>query len=141
MTPGITVRRATERDLPWLVEHDGHLGADLLAPKVAQGELLLAELDGEPAGFLRLDHVWSLVPYIALVRVLEPYRRRGIGSAMVNAACEHARQIGWGFLLSSITVGEATPRAWHLALGFQPCGVVAQLNEDGTDEEFYRLPV
>lgn len=141
MTPHITVRPATERDLPWLVEHDGHLGAELLARKVGQGEVLLAELDGEPAGLLRLDHLWSLVPYVTLVRVIEPYRRRGVGRALVDAACDHARQIGWGFLLSSATAGEAAPRAWHLAVGFQPCGVLTQLNDDGTDEEFYRLPV
>lgn len=141
MTADITVRRATERDLPWLVEHDGVLEARELTPKVAQREVLLAELDGELAGFLRLDHLWSLLPFVAQVRVVEPYRRRGVGRALVGAACQHAREIGWGFLLSSTTAGEADPRAWHLAVGFEPCGVLAQFNEDGTDEDFYRLPV
>ncbi len=95
------------------MEHDGVLEARELTPKVRQREVLLAELDGELAGFLRLDHLWSLLPFVAQVRVLEPYRRRGVGRALVGAACQHAREIGWGFLLSSTTAGEADPRAWR----------------------------
>jgi len=135
------VRPATQADLPWLTEHDGHLGAERIAAKVAGREVLVAEVDGVPAGMLRLDHLWSAVPYMALVRVLAPFRRQGVGRALVGAVCEHAREMGADFVLSSATGDEPEPQAWHRAVGFEPCGELSGINPGGVGEVFFRLPV
>src|SRR5437764_11659500 len=82
--PGITTRSARRSDLSWCVAHDGHLGEQALRAKIDRGELFLAEVDGEPAGLLRVDSLWSSVTLIAQVRVLERHRRLGVGRALVD---------------------------------------------------------
>lgn len=134
----IVVRGAAEDDLPWLVANDGHLDEAGLRPKLDAGEIVVAEVDGERVGLLRLDHLWSTVPFVALVRVGEPARRRGVGRALVAFAADRARARGANVLLSSATADEAEPQAWHLAIGFEECGFIAGLNPDGVGEVIFR---
>ncbi len=134
----IVVREGGDHDLAWLVANDGHLDTSGLRPKLAVGEILVAELDGERVGLLRLDHMWSAVPFVALVRVVEPARRRGVGRALVAFTVDRARARGADVLLSSATADEAAPQAWHLAVGFEECGFIAGLNPGGVGEVVFR---
>lgn len=70
----ITVRDAESRDLAF-VGQDGYLDPPLVTRKIDQGEVFVAELDGEPAGYVRIEYLWSVQPYIALIRVEEPRPR------------------------------------------------------------------
>ena len=136
--PAWRVRVAAADDLEWLALHDGHLGHRELAAKVAAGEVLVAESDSGRAGLLRLDHLWSAVPFVALVRVLPEARRRGAGRALVEAARARAREQGAPLLLSSATGGEPDALAWHRAVGFEEWGILPGLNPDGAGEVFFR---
>ena len=133
------MRPAAVPDITWLVENDGHLDSDAIAGKLASQEVLVAEIGGQRVGLLRLDHLWSTIPFVALVRVSEPFRRQGVGLALVRGAAERGRARGASLLLSSATAGEAGPQAWHRAVGFEPCGELAGINEDGAGELFFRL--
>jgi GNAT superfamily N-acetyltransferase len=130
----ILVRQAQMRDLPWLVTNDGHLSEPLLRSKVELGEVVVAELGGAPVGLLRFDRLWSAVPFIAHVRVVEPARRRGAARALVAFVAELARERGVEVLLSSATAGEPEPLAWHMALGFERCGQIDGLNPGAVGE-------
>jgi GNAT superfamily N-acetyltransferase len=138
MSGGIHVRVAGEGDLAWLVEHDGHLGEADLRPKVAASEVFLAEVGGRPAGLVRIDLLWSRIPFVAQVRVLEGDRRRGVGRAMMEFVRARARAQGVGFVLSSSAADKAEPQACHRAFGFEECGFVARLNHDAVGEVFFR---
>ena len=133
------VRTAAGHDLDWLAEHDGHLDRAGVAAKLERREVLVAELDGVPAGMLRFDLLWSAVPFVALVRVDESARRRGVGRALVEGLCVRAQALGAAFVLSSATGDEAEPQAWHKAVGFQPCGELQGINDDGVGEIVYLL--
>lgn len=138
MAADISVRLADAHDLNWLAEHDGHLDALALATKLARSEVLVAEVGGGAAGLLRFDWLWSSVPFVAQVRVLQPYRRLGVGRALVDALTEHARASGARLLLSSATGSEPEPQAWHLALGFEECGRLSGINDDVAEVVFQR---
>jgi GNAT superfamily N-acetyltransferase len=135
----ISVRPAERDDVGWLARNDGHLDAGRLAAKVDAGEVLLAEVDAEPAGLLRFDLLWSAVPFVALVRVRDPLRRRGVGRALVASLADRARADGATFLLSSATEDEPAARAWHAAIGFTVCGELSGINAGGVGEVVYRL--
>jgi len=134
----IVVREGDDHDLAWLVANDGHLDESRLRPKLAAGEIVVAEIEGERVGLLRLDHLWSAVPFVALVRVVESARRQGVGRALVAFTADRARVRGADVLLSSATADEAAPQAWHLAVGFQECGFIAGLNPGGVGEVVFR---
>ena len=141
MSRVVTVRAAESSDLDWLVDNDEHLDADTLTAKVAACEVLVAEVEGERAGLLRFDRLWSAVPFVAQVRVGAAFRRRGIGRALVDALADEGRASGASYLLSSATGNEQEPQAWHQAVGFTVCGELAGINDSDISEVFYRLPL
>jgi GNAT superfamily N-acetyltransferase len=133
----IAVRIATPADLRF-VGQDGYLEARALVRKVEAGEVYIAEDASGPVGYLRLEYLWSTQPYIALIRVLEPHRRRGAGRALLGRVEEDLRRAGHAALLSSSQADEPQPQAWHRHMGFVDCGAITGLNEGGVDEVFFR---
>jgi GNAT superfamily N-acetyltransferase len=100
--------------------------ADRLALWAAtpQAEVLVAELDGEPAGMIGI----CTTPHLALPGVFarvaglsvdSAFRRRGVGAALVAAAEELARS--WGCDRVEITSSRSRPEAprFYPALGYE----------------------
>jgi hypothetical protein len=77
---GIKIRIAVYDDLTF-VGQDGYVASEVLRRKIAAGEVFIAESEGIAVGYLRLELLWSSIPYIALIRINERYRRRGVGRA------------------------------------------------------------
>jgi ribosomal protein S18 acetylase RimI-like enzyme len=102
----ITVRFAVPEDLAWCVTRDHHVPPAIIARKIGLDEILVAELVAKRAGYLRLEYLWSSVPYIALIGVVEQHRREGIGRAMLDFLEAHLRGAGHHVLMSSSQVGE-----------------------------------
>jgi ribosomal protein S18 acetylase RimI-like enzyme len=140
MRDEIVVRWAVPLDLEF-VSQDGRLPLVAVARKVEAGEVALAELGGERAGFLRLEHLWGRLPYIALIHVLPPLRRRGIGRALLAFVASELRGRGHTALYSSSQVDEPEPQAWHRHMGFAECGILAGVNRGGVGEVFFSKPL
>jgi ribosomal protein S18 acetylase RimI-like enzyme len=109
-----------------------------MARKVAQSEVFVAEAGGQPVGYLRLEYLWSLVPYVALIWVKPGCRKQGVGRAMIAFVEEFLRQNGHDVVYSSSQVNEPTSQAWHRRVGFEECGVINGINEGGIGELFFR---
>ncbi|MEJ2540207.1 MAG: GNAT family N-acetyltransferase [Gemmatimonadota bacterium] len=136
----IAVRAAEGRDLPF-VSQDGYVEPTLVGRKVRQNEVFVAELEGESAGYVRIEFLWSVQPYISLIHVLEPLRRRGVGRALLAHVEQVLRDAGHSTLFSSSQVDESEPQAWHRHMGFSECGIINGLNEGGVGELFFRKPL
>ncbi|MEM1095949.1 MAG: GNAT family N-acetyltransferase [Bacteroidota bacterium] len=133
----IIVRAATARDLRFVAQ-DGYLSDPIVRRKVGDGDVYVAFWYDEPVGYLRLEWLWSKLPYIELILVLRPHRRAGVGRALLaHVEGEVARQ-GHAALYSSSQVDEPEPQAWHRRMGFEECGVLAGVNEGGIGEVFFR---
>lgn len=117
---------------------DPYLPAAMFAHKIALGELLLVEAARQAIGYLRLEYIWGKVPYIGLIWLVPEYRGLGIGTATLKFVEAHLRERGHTCLLSSSQVNEAEPQAWHRAVGFRECGIIAGINEGGIGEVFFR---
>ena len=138
--PPVLVRPATPADLAF-VGQDGYLSEAVVRRKVEDGDVWIAHRADEPVGYLRLEWLWSAVPYVALVRVLPPHRRSGVGRALLAAAEAEAARRGQPALYSSSQADEPEPQAWHRHMGFEECGLIAGLNEGGVGEVFFRRAV
>lgn len=60
---GFIIRRSTESDLPFLDAHDEHLPTQVLADLISRGNILIGEVAGRPAGWLRWGLFWDEIFY------------------------------------------------------------------------------
>ena len=134
---GAQVRIAVNDDLTF-VGQDGYVAPEILRRKIVAGEVLIAELEGMAVGYLRLEFLWSSIPYIALIRVDERSRRRGVGRALVQFVEQQLLARGHSVLYSSAQANEPEPQAWHRRMGFKECGIIAGINRGDIGEIFFR---
>jgi GNAT superfamily N-acetyltransferase len=134
----MTIRIAAAADLEFLCRNDD-LPPEIIARKIDLEEMFVAEQSGIPIGHLRLEYLWSKIPYIGLIRLLEPWRRRGTGKALVLFVAERLRGGGYDYLYSSSQADEPEPQNWHRHIGFEECGVITGINPGGVGEIFFRM--
>ena len=139
MADQIRVRFANRMDLDGCIALDHPaMPAEVIRCKVEQREIIVAEGAGQFVGYLRLEYLWSVVPYVALVWVVDNQRQQGIGRAMLRYLESVLREEGHTALYSSSQANEPEPQAWHRHVGFKECGFVASINEGGIGEIFFR---
>jgi ribosomal protein S18 acetylase RimI-like enzyme len=93
------------------------------------GAILVIETEGTVAGFVR---ILARVPYeelddppgdyalVADLSVREPFRRRGLGAALVQAAEDYARSHGATELRIGVLSGNHAAAALYRGMGFDP---------------------
>ncbi len=77
----LVIRFAVPGDTDYLAGNL-YISIQIVKRKIESNEILVVELSEEQIGFLQLEYLWSSVPYIALIRVSEAHRRKGIGKAL-----------------------------------------------------------
>jgi GNAT superfamily N-acetyltransferase len=97
-TNSINVRLATPADLYFVIQ-DHDIAAEVAKRKIEWQGVVVAERNGEPAGYARLEYLWSQVPYLAMICVMPAQQKRGLGAALLNFIEEYLRGIGFTVLL------------------------------------------
>lgn len=131
-------RLATIEDLAF-VSQDGTIPQEIVARKIAQEECFIVALKDQPVGYLRLEYLWSLVPYIALIHIKEGHRKHGYSRVLLDFMIEFLREKGHHRLYSSSQADEPSPQAWHRHMGFEECGVICEINQGAIGEIFFRI--
>ena len=138
MTDQIKVRFANQVDLDECIALDHPITpAEVIKRKVEQREVTVAEKGGRLVGYLRFEYLWSVVPYIALIWVVEDQRQQGIGRALLHYLENVLLEQGHTVLYSSSQANEPGPQAWHRHVGFEECGFITGINEGGIGEVFF----
>jgi N-acetylglutamate synthase-like GNAT family acetyltransferase len=135
----IKIRFANKLDFDFLNSHV-HTSNEILKRKIKWQEIIVAEKDEIPIGFLQLEYLWSLVPYIALIKVLPEYQRMGISRKLLEFTESFLRQNDHQMIYSSSQFDESSPQEWHRHIGFEECGMISGINE-GIGEVFFRKKI
>lgn len=135
LAKGATIRFAVAADAEFLTRHV-YVSEEVIGRKIALDEYVVVTSADQLVGFLQLEYLWSLVPYIGLIRVLPDYRRQGLGTAMLNFVERFLYEREFRSLYSSSQADEPDPQVWHRRVGFEECGVITGIN-DGVDEVFF----
>ena len=145
MSDEVVIRFARVDDLDFAYQ-DGYIPAEILKSKIEAQvalnpdcieDVVIAEWNGKRVGYVRLEYLWSIVPYIALIQVLPEYRWQGVGKALLRFIETFLREVGHEALYSSSQADEPEPQAWHRHVGFVECGFIVGINE-GVGEVFFR---
>lgn len=135
----IVVRFANQNDLEACFVFDHSDRQDIIENKINMNEIILAERNGEIIGYLKLEYIWSKLPYLSLILLNSEFRGRGIGTLMLNYLVDFLKMNEYDTLLSSSQVNEAEPQMWHRKKGFEECGILNGINEGGIGEVFFKL--
>lgn len=144
--PRYTIALARPRDIPQLAAIEiaaaalleGHAPASVLAETTDETDLQHAQGDGrlwvaldgdEPVGFALVEMLAPDVPHLEEVGVHPRHGRRGIGAALVRAACDWAAQSGHATL--TLTTFRAPPfnMPFYAKLGFEEVPADAVVEE------------
>lgn len=137
----VIVRFAGPEDLEWCVVEDSYVTEQVIRNKIVNDEIIIAELDEQPIGYLRLEYLWSNVPYIGLIFVIKLYHHEGIGRKILSFVEDYLRSRGHNQLFSSSQANEPEPQAWHRSVGFAESGIISGINEGAIGEIFFRKPL
>lgn len=114
---------ADPRDSEAIHKLDAHLSLDALVQKLQQSEVLVARVQGDIVGCLRFGWFWDELPFINLLWVQEPFRRQGVGRALVLDWEARMRGQGHTLALTSTLANEPGQHFWR-ALGYEDCGAL-----------------
>jgi ribosomal protein S18 acetylase RimI-like enzyme len=132
------VRFGRDTDLDWCTIESDDIPKEVVRRKLQFKEIILAESGKERLGYLRMEYLWSKIPYVALIRVRKKHRRRGVGRAMLQFLEGYLRKRRYRVLMSSSQVDALIAQAWHRAMGFEECGIISGINPGGIGEVFFR---
>lgn len=139
MSDPVSVRAAKPDDVPFVREVcRSYLPGTILLELIARDDVLVADRGDQPIGYVALDRLGGVFPYLAAIHVLPSQRHHGVGRALLAEVEARCRARGHAVLYSSSSADEAAPQAWHRRVGFAECGFVAGLNPNGVGEVLFR---
>lgn len=115
------IRFVTTADKRFWYSLDKHLPEAEFDKKVRdrQGYVLLA--DDMPAGVLRYNLFWDILPFCTLLFIEEQHRMGGFGRALMEFWEQDMRSRGYGMVLTSTQVDEDAQH-FYRKLGYKDCG-------------------
>ena len=117
----MTIRTAVMADLPVLACHDRHISRDELENLIRLGRVTIAEDDGEFAGWLRWNLFWDNTPFLNLLYLLEPYRGKGYGKALMDHWEKQMQHQGFDRVMTS-TASDEYAQHFYQKLGYSAIG-------------------
>jgi GNAT superfamily N-acetyltransferase len=112
-----TITPATETAFDTLRQ----LPAERLRAKLLSGEVLVVWCDGAVAGWLRYGYFWDAIPFMNLLYLLEPHRRRGLGTRLVTAWEAAMQSKGYRQVMTS-TLSNESAQHFYRKLGYRDLG-------------------
>ena len=97
------------------------------------GALLLATLDGEPAGCVALRRIDETTCEMKRMFVPPELHGRGIGRALADAILDEARALGYTSMVLDTSIRQKEAQALYRKLGFQPTEPYYDMPDDVRD--------
>ncbi len=133
------VRLAQPGDIPALQRLDPWPKERIWQQKIANGEVIVLELEDKIVGLARYAVLWTTVPFLGLIEIAEAHRKQGHSRIILTFLIAHLKAQGYVALLSSSQTDEPEPQAWHLYMGFTSNGIIENIADEGVGELVYRL--
>ncbi|WP_300348839.1 GNAT family N-acetyltransferase [Clostridium sp.] len=135
----VKIRFANQNDLERDIELDLHRNKKVISNKIDMKEVIIAEVEEEIVGCLKIEYLWTHMPFISYIIVKEEFRGLGIGLALLSFLEKYLRdEKEVEFLLSSSMTDATKAQKWHMRRGFKECGFISSINEEGVGEVFFR---
>ncbi|MBM7693350.1 GNAT superfamily N-acetyltransferase [Peribacillus deserti] len=132
------IRFANIEDKESCLTFDHQIDEQLLLSKIQLNQIILLEIDRVIRWYIKLDIIWSNLPFLSLIKVTGEIRGNGYGQELLKFLEKELKDKGYSVLLSSSQVNETEPQKWHRKNGFQECGILTGINGQGIGELFFK---
>ncbi len=117
------IRIAEKTDSQKLIEYDKHIRAEELESIIILKRVLIAEEKEKLVGWLRWNLFWDNTPFINMLFLLEEYRCKGYGRAMIYYWETLMRQYGYTLVMTS-TLSNETAQHFYRKLDYIDSGAL-----------------
>lgn len=117
------IRIAEKADIEGLIEYDKHIEPKELESIILLGRVLIAEEGEKLVGWLRWNLFWDNTPFINMLFLLEEYRHKGYGKAIINDWETLMRQYGYTLVMTS-TLSNETAQHFYRKLNYMDSGAL-----------------
>lgn len=115
------IRYAEEKDISCLSKHDQHISEDELKNSVRSNRVIVQFTDEKFVGWLRYNLFWDNTPFLNMLYVLEGFRGKGYGKALVAFWENEMQRQGYTRVLTSTLSGEKA-QFFYRRLGYTDAG-------------------
>ncbi len=117
----MNIRFAEIGDLDMISDLDTHIAKKELLSVINQRRVFAAEENGEFAGWLRFNLFWDNTPFMNMLFVLKPHRRKGIGRHLVTRGESEMKTMRYTLLMTS-TLSNENAQHFYRKLSFKDAG-------------------
>lgn len=115
------IRRAKMTDFDILRRYNKHIEEAELAAVISLERIYIIEAENSFAGWLRYGLFWDNTPFMNMLYLLEEYRSRGLGSALVSHWERELLARGFSTVMTSTASDEYAQHFYH-KLGYRAVG-------------------
>lgn len=117
----MNIRRAGKSDIEILSTLDWHIRKPELESAVSLGRVLVAENSGTFLGWLRWNLFWDNTPFMNMLFLLEEYRNKGYGKALVSYWEKMMQEEGYLLVMTS-SLSNETAKYFYRKLNYVDSG-------------------
>ncbi len=114
-------RFANIEDIVILEQNEKHIGKAEIFDKIRRNEVLIAEEEGEFAGWLRYNLFWDHIPFINMLFIMEKFRGHDFGTELVNMWENRMKLLGFDQVMTS-TLSNESSQNFYRKLGYRDVG-------------------
>ena len=122
------IRIAELKDFDLIKRYDKHIAEAELTNAIMSGRIILAEDNNDFIGWLRYNYFWDNTPFMNMLFILDKYRNKGYGKALVEYWEEKMRRLGFKSVLTSTPSNESSQH-FYSKLGYKTIGGFLMSNE------------
>lgn len=117
----MNIRKAEEKDIKILSEKDMHICETELQNLIHLKRIYISEQEHQFMGWLRYGLFWDNTPFMNMLYLLEDFRGKGYGKALVNYWEMEMKQSGYDVVMTSTVSDEYAQHFYH-KLGYKTVG-------------------
>ena len=117
----IKIRFDTSQDYDYLVHNDRHIKPEVVEKKIEDAEIIVVLDNAKNIGWLRFNYFWDEIPFMNMLWIEEDYRRKGIGTKLVNFWEIEMHQRNNNQVMTS-TLSDETAQHFYRKLQYQDRG-------------------
>lgn len=115
------IRNADSNDIKVILQYDTHITSDELSLLISLQRVYIIEENHQFIGWLRYNLFWDNTPFLNMLYILEPYRKKGYGKSLLKYWEVKMKEEKYEIIMTSTSSNE-TAQHFYYHLDYQSVG-------------------